>query len=415
MLVVVVACVLWASAPVRSRAESAEKNAGAVVKPAPVAKPLTDVELLAIMLQVAERIDASIRSGEIDVIHNEDALVRTPYVEFMNDAARATRFADIQGFRAALFQFGGAIVSLHSAADHADQAALERGRARVFETLAQIKAFFPPKTLAAAQALADRHTCPMHPEVVGKRTDVCPKCGMNLDQLVRVLPTAATSARTVRASIRLATPLTAGQPAQGILTLTRMDGSPLAPSDLIEVHAAKIHLLVIDPSLTDYHHEHPRPTGTSGEYAFAFTPRKASGYRAWADLRPYPSGLQEYAIADISGPSEAKTPVNKATASHAEVDGMRFDLVVARPDGTPFTELEPIMETFAHLVAFNEDYETVLHMHPKGAPVVNPDERGGPRLDFQIFSLRPGFYRLFAQVQVGGTSKFVPFGFRVTP
>jgi hypothetical protein len=71
------------------------------------------------------------------------------------------------------------------------------------------------------------------------------------------------------------------------------------------------------------------------------------------------------------------------------------------------------METFAHLVAFNEDYTTVLHMHPRGAPVLNPAERGGPELEFRIYPLRPGFFRLFAQVQVGGTSKFAPFGLSV--
>jgi hypothetical protein len=73
------------------------------------------------------------------------------------------------------------------------------------------------------------------------------------------------------------------------------------------------------------------------------------------------------------------------------------------------------MEAFAHLVGFNEDRETVLHFHPRGAAVVDPARRGGPELEFVIHSLRPGFFRLFAQVQVAGNVVTAPFGLRIAP
>ncbi len=73
------------------------------------------------------------------------------------------------------------------------------------------------------------------------------------------------------------------------------------------------------------------------------------------------------------------------------------------------------MGTFAHLVGFNEDAETVFHMHPIGAPISNENERGGPELDFKIYATKAGFVRLFAQVQIGGRQVFVPFGIRVLP
>ncbi len=71
--------------------------------------------------------------------------------------------------------------------------------------------------------------------------------------------------------------------------------------------------------------------------------------------------------------------------------------------------------SFAHLVGFNEDKETVLHMHPIGPPISNEKERGGPELEFKIYATKPGFVRIFAQVQVEGRSVFVPFGFQVAP
>jgi hypothetical protein len=124
--------------------------------------------------------------------------------------------------------------------------------------------------------------------------------------------------------------------------------------------------------------------------------------------------------------------VDEKPTTRADVGDLRFQLVVpptkivvgrptrvrlhvARRDGTPCTDLEPFMQAFAHLVGFNDDYATVLHSHPRGAPIVDPGRRGGPDLEFVIDALRPGFYRLFAQVQVAGEIKTVPFGVKVLP
>ncbi len=37
-----------------------------------------------------------------------------------------------------------------------------------------------PEILKAAHKLAERFTCPMHPDVIGHKNEVCPKCGMPL-------------------------------------------------------------------------------------------------------------------------------------------------------------------------------------------------------------------------------------------
>ena len=94
---------------------------------------------------------------------------------------------------------------------------------------------------------------------------------------------------------------------------------------------------------------------------------------------------------------------------------VRAILRVTRPDGSGFDQLEPVMGAFAHLVGFNEDAETVFHMHPIGAPISNENERGGPELEFKIYTTKAGFSRLFAQVQVNGRQIYVPFDIRVSP
>ena len=67
-----------------------------------------------------------------------------------------------------------------------------------------------------------------------------------------------------------------GQPARVTARLTKLEGTPIrAVDDLLVMHTERIHLLIVDRSLLDYHHEHPVATDTPGEYAFTFTPRPA--------------------------------------------------------------------------------------------------------------------------------------------
>jgi hypothetical protein len=235
------------------------------------------------------------------------------------------------------------------------------------------------------------------------------------------------SIQTVQAAIKVAQPLKAGQETSATLFLKRLDGQPIYPTDLIESHTKRIHLLLIDSSLTDFHHEHPAPTGVPGEYAFRFTPRNPGSYLAWADIRPTPMGLQEYAATTIPADAPGEPLKDRVVKTRAMVDGLVFELsfdqptlVAAKPingrlrvstaDGAGFDQLEPFMAAFAHLVWFHEDLRNVLHFHPKGRPVLNDKARGGPELEFILYASQPGFVRLFAQVQVAGASKFAPFG-----
>jgi hypothetical protein len=95
---------------------------------------------------------------------------------------------------------------------------------------------------------------------------------------------------------------------------------------------------------------------------------------------------------------------------------VRAEVRVSGEDGQPFRELEPVMGTYAHIVGFHEDGQTVLHIHPSGgAEPQQASDRGGPSFKFTFFAPKPGFFRLYAQVQVGGVSRFAPFGVTVQP
>jgi hypothetical protein len=92
-----------------------------------------------------------------------------------------------------------------------------------------------------------------------------------------------------------------------------------------------------------------------------------------------------------------------------------IEINVTDSGGQPVTRLQPLMNAFAHLVGFYDDYHTVVHLHPSGGDVLNPDLRGGPRLSFVFYPPKPGFIRLYCQVCINGEFVFAPFNVNITP
>ncbi len=239
----------------------------------------------------------------------------------------------------------------------------------------------------------------------------------------------AASPSAIVASIAPASGLKIGEPATFTLSLATKDGKPVTLADLSVAHTENVHLLIVDPSLTDYHHEHPKPGSAPGVYTFALTPHKAGEYQVFADLLPIATNRQEYAVTRFAV-AGTPAPVEKATSRKTTVAGYIFELkfeegppaagqpqkarlTVTGPDGKPFAKLEPIMGAFAHFVGFSEDRTAIAHIHPLGQEPKTAAERGGPTLEFQTDFPTGGYQKLFAQVQIDGKSVFAPFGVEV--
>jgi len=234
---------------------------------------------------------------------------------------------------------------------------------------------------------------------------------------------------SVKLELLPASPLIAGKTSQVTARLASVaDNIPLTLDDLKEAHTKKLHLLIVDPSLSDYHHIHPTAGKNAGEYVFDFTPKKNGSYRVWADVIPVATGKQEYVMADIGTSALTKAEIDKTTSLVSTVDGYTFTLaldsepkagsavmgsITVTKDGKPFTQLEPVMGAFAHVVGFTEDYNSVLHIHPMGKEPTSDTERGGPKLEFHIETGKAGFVKLFAQVRIGEKDIFAPFGMEI--
>ena len=325
----------------------------------------------------------------------------------------------------------GWVVAIARAAEAKNTTSVKEALSELRGALANIARHFDPKTVGA-----EIFACPMHPDFISDNAKTpCAKCGMDL--LTRRIPYSFIYTKPNEPSIRMTAtpsgPMEAGKRTEIKVRLEKADKSPVTHEDLMVMHTQPIHLLIEEPSLGDYHHEHPVPTKTPGEYLFTFTPAKTAPYRIWADIVPVATGVQELPFTDLPSSGNGKPIADTATRYSSSADGYHFTLTMAGgnhipvqaqrargmtiaitdADGKPVTHLEPVMNAFAHLVGFYGDYQTVVHLHPCGGDVLDPMMRGGPALSFLFFPPKAGFIRLYCQVNIGGQMIFAPFNVNV--
>ncbi len=221
------------------------------------------------------------------------------------------------------------------------------------------------------------------------------------------------------------------EPVEFTLTLRTASGKPIGPADLIVAHTRKLHLLVVDPTLSDYQHLHPEPGRKAGEWTFTLAPRRAGDYRVFADFTPAATQRGLYAATDFTVPGTVATVINTGNTTWQSL-GYNFELVLppvlnagvpadlkfriesqgAKKEPVP---LQPVMGAFAHLVTFDEARSGFAHLHPKETDLAAPPAALRPELNFSVTIPQPGRYVIWAQVDLAGSEVFVPFWIDVLP
>lgn len=226
-------------------------------------------------------------------------------------------------------------------------------------------------------------------------------------------------------------PPVTGREVRAVVTLKTGSGKPVEPADLLVTHTRRLHLLLVDPTLTDYQHVHPEPSGRPGEWRFSFTPRAAGTYRIFGDFTPAATGRGLYSSVDLEVAGGATTGAGDGEALGGRVEraGLVYTLTsqprparanqpidlqfaIARADGAT-VPLEPVMGAFAHLVAFDEVRSGFAHLHPAEADLTRPPDATRPVLNFKLTIPRAGRYIVWAQINLAGTETFVPFALQV--
>jgi hypothetical protein len=238
-------------------------------------------------------------------------------------------------------------------------------------------------------------------------------------------------AAPLRAILNFAAPLQANQPATGHFTLSTAGGDPVTFAGLRTVHTRKIHMLVVDATLTDYQHLHPVPGKTPGTYNFEFTPKTANPYIAWLDVTPR-TGAQQYIRLTVHHNTDGSAKITPTLNDTATVAGLTFHLTFDTPQlyagtaslatlsvtdstGKPFADLQPVLGAYAHVVGFAADLKSVAHVHPMGDAPKTDSSRGGPQLQFHFEPQTPGYLKIFAQFRIHDADVFIPFGLQIEP
>lgn len=235
----------------------------------------------------------------------------------------------------------------------------------------------------------------------------------------------------VALSLKSDTPPARDKETRFVLTMHTFSGKPIAPEDLLVAQTKKIHLLIVDPTLSDYQHVHPEPGRHAGDWVFRFTPNRSGTYRVFADFTPAATGRGLYASVDFNVPGDVATilrttnntaPLGAYVATLVMPDvfraGQPTDLVLRIE--SPGTDkkpvpLQPVMGAFAHVVAFDEQRSGFAHLHPQQTDLSQPPDALRPELKFKIAIPRPGRYAIWAQVNLDGNEVFVPFWVDVLP
>jgi hypothetical protein len=225
-------------------------------------------------------------------------------------------------------------------------------------------------------------------------------------------------------------PAHAGDPIDATVMLRTASGKPIATEDLLVVHTKRLHLLISDPSLTDYQHIHPESTRVPGEWRFKFTPRASGAYRIFADFTPAATNRGLYANTDLqvepslgagktAAPANmsditkeyafALTPATRPLRAKQPVD-LKFTITRLNGGAVP---LEPVMDAYAHLVAFDQARSGFAHLHPMQVDPSQAPDREHPTLNFKITIPSAGRYVIWAQVNLAGHETLVPFWFDV--
>ncbi|MER6123093.1 hypothetical protein ABT173_10500 [Streptomyces sp. NPDC001795] len=209
------------------------------------------------------------------------------------------------------------------------------------------------------------------------------------------------------------TTLPAGKAAIYRFTITGPDGRPV--TDFALSQTKRLHLYAIRSDLTGFQHVHPTMAG-GGTWTTHLATLQPGSWRLFTQFTPAdgPGKGQDFVLSrTVTVPGRAVTSPLPAPSSTTMVDGytltLRGDLkasttnpltVTVRKSGTPVTDLQPYLGTYAHLTAFHQG-DTAFRPPPPTDQGHRRPRRANPELHDRPAA--SGNWRLYLQVQTAGT------------
>jgi hypothetical protein len=176
-----------------------------------------------------------------------------------------------------------------------------------------------------------------------------------------------------------------------------------------------LHLYLIRSDLTGFAHLHPSMS-SEGIWSVTLPAMSPGTWRVYAQfITPNHNGqpLALVLSTPVNVPGQARTTPLPPPNTTTNIDGYTLTLsgqptagqehpltLTISRDHTPVTELQPYLDTYAHLTAIHDGDLAFAHLHPQGS--VHGDH-GGPTLTFHAEFPAPGNWSLFIQFQTSGT------------
>ncbi|MDN3724198.1 heavy metal-binding domain-containing protein [Aequorivita sp. SDUM287046] len=264
-------------------------------------------------------------------------------------------------------------------------------------------------TQQKSSGLEDKHipqqdstyACPMHPEVTGKKGDICHKCGMEL--------VAATDENENRVEVELITePQSIEAGTSTKLTFAFKENDRNVPLDIS--HERKVHLMIVDENLTWFRHIHPLEQADS-TYVVSETFPYGGKYILFADHKPQGVGptVDKKVITVKGNPNSVKVDLTPNFVS--VIDGYTVtlengdDLKTIRTQALEISvernkkrlaekDIEPYLGATAHIAMIGKEDIDFLHIHP------TTDKRFPIYAETHIEN--PGIYRIWVEFQTYG-------------
>ena len=188
-----------------------------------------------------------------------------------------------------------------------------------------------------------------------------------------------------------------------------------AHTSFAEDQTKLMHFYAIRSDLTNFQHLHPSMS-TDGTWSVQLPAGAPGPYRVYASFVAKDGSGKHHELV-LSRPLTVSGGYQGAVlppgTGSAEVDGYTVTLHgrlmggMAMPvtlsitkAGQPVNDLQPYLETYAHVTAFRSGDLAFAHLHPQQG--AQEGEQGGPDLPLQAQLPAAGDYRLFIQFQTAG-------------
>ncbi len=209
------------------------------------------------------------------------------------------------------------------------------------------------------------------------------------------------------------TSLTAGQAQSLHFKINDLIG--MAVTSFVPDQTKLMHFYLVRSDLTGFQHVHPTMAadGTWTADLAALTPGNYRAYTAFDAKGASGATVAEVLSTQLAVPGTSPTTPPSAPSSTAKVDGYTVAVsgelmaamshtltVTVTKNGQPVTDLQPYLDTYAHLTAIHAGDLAFAHLHPEGAAAAT--NTAGPTLKFQAMVPKSGDWRFFIQFQTGG-------------